>query len=72
MRLHPSLLALGALLTLAACRPGAAEYTESEAPNQVALDKAVQSLDVRFARGSARMLPADAVRLRARRLPKAS
>jgi pilus assembly protein CpaD len=64
MRLHPSLFALGALLALAACRPGAAEYTESEAPNQVMLDKASQNLDVRFARGSARMLPADAARLR--------
>jgi pilus assembly protein CpaD len=32
------LLAIPALLALAACRPGAAEYTEAEAPKQLRVD----------------------------------
>jgi pilus assembly protein CpaD len=65
MKLHPSLIALTALLALAACRPGVAEYSESEANNQLMLDKANRQFDVRFGRGSARLLPAGAARLRA-------
>src|SRR3954451_1491612 len=64
MRLHPSLLALGALLALAACRPGAAEYSESEAPNTLTLDKASRSLDVRFPRGSSRLPGPELAKLR--------
>lgn len=65
MKLHPSLVAVAALLALAACRPAPAEYTEAEAPKRLALDSASARIDVRFAAGSTRLLPADAARLRA-------
>ncbi|HEX3862230.1 MAG TPA: CpaD family pilus assembly lipoprotein [Stellaceae bacterium] len=65
MKLHPSLLAVVALLALAACRPGAAEYTEAEAPKNLTLDNVSGLVNLRFAAGSSRLLPADAARLRA-------
>src|SRR5258707_15209196 len=53
------------VLLLAACRPAATEWTESEAPNRLRLDDATVSVNVRFAAGSAYLVPADAQRLRA-------
>lgn len=61
--LHPAALLLIAA-TLAACQPAPAEWTESEAPKQLALDTIPSRLDLRFAPGSATLLPADAKRLR--------
>src|SRR5580700_442887 len=63
MKLHP-LFAAGALLALAACQPLAAEYTEAEVPKQITLDNASGAVAVGFVRGSSRLLPADAARLR--------
>jgi pilus assembly protein CpaD len=65
MKFHPHLVPALLLLALAACSPGAAEYTESEAPKGLTLDNASAQVDVRFGRGSSRLLPADAARLRA-------
>lgn len=65
MKVHPYLAAAGLLLALAACRPGAAEYTESEAPKNLVLDKASSHIDLRFAPGSSHLLAGDAARLRA-------
>jgi len=65
IRVHPCLTGLLLCVALAACRPGAAEYTESEAPNRLTLDNASRVMDVRFARGSSRLTAADAARLRA-------
>src|SRR5207253_10868873 len=42
-----------------------AEFTRSEAPNRLRLDDASVRVDVRFAAGSARLLPGDAQKLRA-------
>jgi pilus assembly protein CpaD len=53
-----------AFLALAACRPAATEWTESEAPKYLRLDNASASVSVRFAAGSAHLLAADAARLR--------
>ena len=65
MKMHPCLAAGALLLALAACRPGAAEYTESEAPKAIRLDNATTHLDVRFPAGSSRLFARDAARLRA-------
>lgn len=65
MKMHPCLVAGALLLALAACRPGAAEYTESEAPKTLTLHNATTHVDVRFRAGSSRLLARDAVRLRA-------
>jgi pilus assembly protein CpaD len=65
MKLQPCLVGVALLLALAACRPGAAEYTESEAPKTLALDNATASIAVRFLPGSSRLLARDAARLRA-------
>jgi len=65
MRMHPCPMVVAIVLLLAACRPAATEWTESEAPNRLRLDDATVSVNVRFAAGSAYLLPADAQRLRA-------
>jgi pilus assembly protein CpaD len=65
MRMHPYPMVVAIVLLLAACRPAATEWTESEAPNRLRLDDATVSVNVRFAAGSAYLLPADAQRLRA-------
>ena len=57
------LLAIPVMLALAACRPGAAEYTEVEAPKQIGIDSTATQLQVAFAGGSARLAPAEAARL---------
>jgi pilus assembly protein CpaD len=59
LRLYPLAIAL----TLAACAPGAAEYTKSEAPNRLQVDGATSELAVAFAPGSARLAATEAARL---------
>jgi pilus assembly protein CpaD len=56
-------LALPVMLALAACRPGAAEYTESEAPKLLGLDSAGTQFGLAFAPGSARLAPGEGARL---------
>ena len=65
MRMHSYPMVVAIVLVLAACRPAATEWTESEAPNRLRLDDAAVSVNLRFAAGSAYLLPADAQRLRA-------
>ncbi len=60
-RLHPPLIAL--MLALAGCAPGAAEYSRSEAPNQLEVDGARTEIQLAFAAGSARLGSAEAGRL---------
>lgn len=55
--------ALTIVLTLAACAPGAAEYTKSEAPNRVQVQGSTSSVELPFAPGSTRLDPAAAGRL---------
>jgi pilus assembly protein CpaD len=64
MNMHPILVTAGLLLTLAACGPVAAEYTEAEVPKHLTLDNASMRVGVRFAPGSSRLLAGDAARLR--------
>ena len=64
MKVHPYLAAVTLLLALAACRPGAAEYTNTEAPKNLVLNRASSLIDVRFLPGSSRLVPRDAARLR--------
>jgi type IV pilus biogenesis protein CpaD/CtpE len=64
MNMHPFPMVVAILLALAACRPGPAEFTKSEAPNRLRLDDASVRVDLRFAAGSAHLLPGDAEKLR--------
>src|SRR6266550_1529295 len=64
MNMKPYPLLAIAFLALAACRPAATEWTESEASKWIRLDNASVAINVRFAPGSAHLLPADAARLR--------
>src|SRR5262245_20616697 len=64
MKPHLRLLAVAVLLALAACRPGAAEYSDSEAPKDLILDNASSYVSLRFAPGSSRLVAGDAARLR--------
>ena len=50
-------------LALAACAPGAAEYSRNEAPNRLQVDGATSELAVAFAPGSARLGTGEAARL---------
>jgi len=61
---HACLAAAALLLALAGCGPLAAEYSSSEAPKAIRLDNASARIDLRFARGSDRLLPPDAAGLR--------
>jgi pilus assembly protein CpaD len=63
MKTRLRLLAIPVLLALAACRPGAAEYTEAEAPKALRVDRVSNQLTVAFAPGSAALSEADALRL---------
>jgi pilus assembly protein CpaD len=63
MKRRLSALALPVMLALAACRPGAAEYTESEAPKLLGLDSAGTQFALAFAPGSARLAPGEGARL---------
>ena len=65
IKLHPLFAAGAIVLALAACRPGTAEFSESEAPKSLVLDNATASIEMHFAPGSNRLVPADAARLRA-------
>lgn len=65
MKMHPHLVVVAIVLGLAACRPAATEWTESEAPNRLRLDDAAVSVNLRFVPGSAHLSPGDAGRLRA-------
>src|SRR5579863_6353237 len=56
-------LAIPAMLALAACRPGAAEYTKAEAPKLLRVDSASSQLNVAFAAGSSQLAPGEAGRL---------
>src|SRR5437879_247951 len=60
-RLH--LLAIPVMLALAACRPGIAEYSESEAPKQLRVNQASSHITLAFAPGSAGLSVAEAARL---------
>lgn len=51
------------LLGLAACMPGAAEYSKSEAPTQLRVDRVQDRVEVAFAPGSARLSAGEAARL---------
>lgn len=64
MKIKPLQILALTILALAACRPATTEWTESEAPKALQLDNAVVSVKIRFAPGSALLLPADAARLR--------
>ena len=55
--------AIPLLLALAACRPGVAEYSKTEAPTALALDSAGSQFAVRFVPGSARLAPGESARL---------
>ena len=57
--LHPLAIALA----LAACAPGAAEYTKSEAPNQAQVTGATSTVELAFAPGSDRLSAAQGTRL---------
>src|SRR6266404_5553812 len=56
-------LAIPALLALAACRPGAAEYTEVEAPKLLRIDSAASQLNLAFAAGSDQLARGESGRL---------
>jgi pilus assembly protein CpaD len=60
-RLHP--LAIPLMLLLAACRAGVAEYSESEAPNQVTVTSAASEVEMRFVPRSDRLARGEAARL---------
>src|SRR5215472_18772944 len=51
------------VLALAACVPGVAEYTKTEAPAALRLDDASSAITLSFASGSARLSAAQAGRL---------
>lgn len=57
------LLAIPMMLALAACRPGAAEYTEAEAPKLLRVDNAASQLNLAFAGGSDRLAAGESARL---------
>jgi len=65
MKLRPYLIAAALLPIVAACSPGAAEYTENEAPHNLVLDNASSHVGVRFAPGSSQLSPGAAAQLRA-------
>jgi pilus assembly protein CpaD len=54
---------LALALALAACAPGAAEYTKIEAPNRIQVDGATSQLALAFAPGSARLGVGEAAHL---------
>jgi len=57
------LLAIPVMLALAACRPGAAEYTGAEAPKQLRVDSAASQISLAFAAGSDRLAAGESARL---------
>jgi pilus assembly protein CpaD len=63
MRLPLLPLAAPALLALAACQPGVAEYTKAQAPAQLTLDSAASQREFRFLPGSDRLYARERARL---------
>ena len=61
-RLYP--IALTLVLALAACVPGAAEYTKTEAPNELRIQGSDSQVALAFAAGSARLAAGQAAQLR--------
>lgn len=62
--LTPSFVPMLAIaLALAACAPGAAEYTKSEAPNRLQVEGATSTVAVAFAPGSGRLSAYQGARL---------
>ncbi len=57
------LLAIPAMLALTACAPGAAEYTDAEAPKQLRVDSAAGTLNLAFVPGSDQLARGQAARL---------
>lgn len=57
-------LALPALVALAACQPGVAEYTKAQAPSNLIIDGAVSQREFRFLPGSDRLAWGEAARLK--------
>jgi pilus assembly protein CpaD len=57
------LLAIPAMLALAACRPGAAEYTTAEAPKLLTIDSAASQVNLVFLPGSDQLAPGQSARL---------
>lgn len=64
MQTHLYRAALPLLLALAACQPGVAEYTKTEASAAVRVDSASSQFAVRFIAGTDRLAPGEAARLR--------
>ncbi len=56
-------LAIPAMLALAACRPGAAEYTAAESPKPLTIDSAASQLNLAFAAGSDQLAPGEGGKL---------
>jgi Pilus biogenesis CpaD protein (pilus_cpaD) len=50
-------------LAVTACAPGAAEYTKSEAPNRLQVEGSTSAVQLAFAPGSDRLVPAAAARI---------
>jgi pilus assembly protein CpaD len=65
MKHYRCFAAAGALLAIAACQPLPASYTAAEAPKSIGMSNATAHFALRFAAGSARLLPVDAARLHA-------
>ena len=65
IKLHRCFVPVALMLAVAACRPGAAEYSAAEAPKDLRLDNATTHVDLRFASGSTHLAGRDAARLRA-------
>lgn len=63
MRLSPLPLAMPAMLALAACQPGVAEYTRAQAPAHLTIASAASQREFRFLPGSDRLYPGERVRL---------
>jgi pilus assembly protein CpaD len=56
-------LAIPAMLALAACRPGAAEYTTAEVPKLLTVDNAASQVNLAFAAGSDQLAPGEGGKL---------
>lgn len=63
MKTHRFALAFPVAVALAACQPGAAEYTKTEAPTDLRVDNATTQVSLAFPRGSWRLPPRELARL---------
>ena len=57
------LLAIPAILSLTACQPMSAEYTEAEAPKLLQVDRAASQISLAFAAGSDQLAAGESARL---------